>query len=71
MGYRAAGRLERALSVNLELTGNLGVWVALGPRHPKGAGLWGPHGPACVGVPTRSSITCQTCLSSWFSFQIP
>ena len=29
------------------------------------------HWPASVGALTRSSITCQTSLSSWFSFQIP
>ena len=37
--------------------------------------LWGglraSHGPACAGALTRSSITCQTSLSSWFSFQMP
>jgi hypothetical protein len=49
----------------------VGVWAALGPRHRKGAGLWGSYEPASVGAPTRSSITCQTCLSSWFSFQMP
>jgi hypothetical protein len=33
--------------------------------------LWASHGPASAGAPVRSSITCQTCLSSWFSFQMP
>jgi hypothetical protein len=30
-----------------------------------------PHGPVSAGALTRSSITCQTSLSSWFSFQMP
>ena len=45
--------------------------VRFRPRYRKGAGLWASHGPASVGALTRSSITCQTSLSSWFSFQMP
>ena len=29
------------------------------------------HGTAAAGTPVRSSITCQTSWSSWFSFQMP
>jgi len=54
-----------------------GPAAAINPRRaraPDGvsSGLWAAsHRPASVGALTRSSITCQTSLSSWFSFQIP
>src|SRR5215472_11840907 len=40
-----------------------------GPDEPHS--LNPPHWPASAGAPVRSSITCQTSLSSWFSFQMP
>ena len=66
------GDANPARSRGIAGIGGLRAWVlALGPRHRKGAGLWASHGPASAGALTRSSITCQTSLSSWFSFQMP